>query len=269
MAASLATVLELDPLNADSYRGPITGDHYLFGGLVAAQALRAAARTVEAERAPHSLHAYFIRPGSAEEAIVYRVGRDRDGRNVSSRRIEAIQGDKVILHASLSFQVPTRGPKMTPPIPENRPPENFPLRDDLFLGPRQFIDVRSDFEAGTPNRFWVRVKGTIGNDSILQAAALTYLTDLSSGFGQSEHLHLGWARSSLDHAIWFHDRVSVEDWLLVDLNPVRASNGRGTYHGSIHDREGRMGCAYAQEMLLRDWERAPATVRERLGPKGR
>ena len=41
------------------------------------------------------------------------------------------------------------------------------------------------------------------------------------------------------------------DWVLVDLWPLRASGSRGTYMGSVHDRRGTLGCMLAQEALLR------------------
>ena len=48
----------------------------LFGGQILAQALRAAARTVDPDRYPHSLHGYFLRPGSAERPVLLQVWRD-------------------------------------------------------------------------------------------------------------------------------------------------------------------------------------------------
>ena len=71
-------LLELEPHGPDTYVGiaaryPWGGR--LFGGQVVAQALRAAARTVDVDRAAHSLHSYFIRPGATEEPIRYEVER--------------------------------------------------------------------------------------------------------------------------------------------------------------------------------------------------
>jgi acyl-CoA thioesterase-2 len=265
-AESLRDALALEQLEENLYRGPRTRSRFLFGGLVAAQALRAAAWTVPGERRPNSLHGYFLRRGSAERPIVYQVDRDRDGRSFSSRRVVAIQGGEVLLNAAMSFQVPTEAPTLASPIPDDRPAEAMPIRKDLFVGPREFFEVRSDFEAGAPDRFWVRSRSPVGPDATLQACALAYVTDLSSGFGRPEHAHLGWARSSLDHAIWFHEGVSVDDWLLVDMRPIRASHQRGTYHGTVHAEDRRMGCTFAQEIMLLDRSLAPERLRN---PGGR
>lgn len=55
---SLDDVLELEEIDRDLYRSRLVyPDQYaLYGGQVAAQALLAAGRTVDADRVPHSLH---------------------------------------------------------------------------------------------------------------------------------------------------------------------------------------------------------------------
>ncbi len=61
-AADLVALLELEPIEHDIYRGQNRniGTGRIFGGQVLAQALVAAARTVEDDRALHSMHGYFI-----------------------------------------------------------------------------------------------------------------------------------------------------------------------------------------------------------------
>ena len=58
-------LLELSETAQDRFTAPTPaeGPPRLFGGQVAAQALRAACATVEPGRPVHSLHSYFIRPG--------------------------------------------------------------------------------------------------------------------------------------------------------------------------------------------------------------
>ena len=69
---------------------PGKGERRLFGGLVAAQSVVAAYRTVE-EGALHSLHAYFLRPGKHGVPIRYVVYRIRDGRSFTTRDVVAYQ----------------------------------------------------------------------------------------------------------------------------------------------------------------------------------
>jgi acyl-CoA thioesterase-2 len=77
----------------------------VYGGLVVSQGLRAAYATVGSEYRVHSLHAYFLLPGTHEEPIRYEVDRIRDGRSFTTRRVVAHQSSGAILNLSASFQV--------------------------------------------------------------------------------------------------------------------------------------------------------------------
>ena len=92
-AAPLMAVLGLEERDRDVYVGltPSTRQQRIFGGQVAGQALMAAGRTAPAERAVHSLHSYFLRPGDPHEEIRYAVERIRDGRSFTTRRVLAFQ----------------------------------------------------------------------------------------------------------------------------------------------------------------------------------
>ena len=63
---NLADILDLEAIEVNLFRGVSPNDGFprIFGGLVIAQALMAAYKTVP-DRVCHSLHAYFIRPGDA------------------------------------------------------------------------------------------------------------------------------------------------------------------------------------------------------------
>ena len=84
----------------------------LFGGQVAAQALVAAAATVEADRLPHSFHGYFLRPGRIDLPVILEVDRDRDGRSFSARRVVAVQDGEVIFSMAPSFHVEPEGARL-------------------------------------------------------------------------------------------------------------------------------------------------------------
>jgi acyl-CoA thioesterase-2 len=103
----------------------------VFGGQVIAQALAAAQDTVSSERIAHSLHAYFMRAGSEDYEITYRVERDFDGGSFSTRRIIALQQDKPILNMACSFQKAEKGLSHQNPMPDVPPPEE--LKDEAEL----------------------------------------------------------------------------------------------------------------------------------------
>lgn len=50
--------------------------------------------------------------------------------------------------------------------------------------------------------------------------------------------------------MWFQEDIRADDWVLVDLRPVKARSARGAYHGSLRDRHGRLGATLYQEQLL-------------------
>ncbi|RYY36354.1 MAG: acyl-CoA thioesterase II, partial [Sphingomonadales bacterium] len=93
LVAQLTTLLDIEQIDTDLYRGPRQpgGVGRVFGGQVVAQALQAAQRSIGDDKAAHSLHAYFMRPGDEDHPIIYRVVRDFDGRSFANRRVIAMQ----------------------------------------------------------------------------------------------------------------------------------------------------------------------------------
>ena len=118
--------LELDRLDRDLFLGdPGRGEGRLFGGLVAAQSVMAAHRTVE-DGFMHSLHAYFLRPGRHGVPIRYVVYRIRDGRTFTTRDVVAYQAGEAIFNLSSSFAKPEEGIAYSEPAPDAPPPDGLP-----------------------------------------------------------------------------------------------------------------------------------------------
>ena len=123
----LVDLLDLEPIEVNIFRGvsPNEDRQRVFGGQVAAQSLMAAGRTVDIGR-PHSLHAYFLRPGDPTVPILYEVDRIRDGRSFTTRRVVAIQHGRAIFNLSASFHVDEAGLCRTRfPMPEVPAPEEL------------------------------------------------------------------------------------------------------------------------------------------------
>jgi acyl-CoA thioesterase-2 len=57
--------------------------------------------------------------------------------------------------------------------------------------------------------------------------------------------------ASIDHAMWFHRSVRVDDWLLYAIDSPSASGARGFTRGSVFSRDGRLVASAAQEGLMR------------------
>ncbi|WP_330970441.1 acyl-CoA thioesterase, partial [Lysobacter sp. A3-1-A15] len=120
-------LLSLERLEDNLFRGQSRdiGTKYVFGGQVLGQALSAAQATLEASRAAHSLHAYFLKAGDIRAPIVYQVDRTRDGGSFSVRRVTAIQHGQPIFFLAASFQEAQDGGEHQLTMPEVPGPEDL------------------------------------------------------------------------------------------------------------------------------------------------
>jgi len=204
---SLRSLLELEEIEVDYYRANyVFPDHHaLYGGQVAAQALRAAAYTVAPDRYPHSLHGYYLRPGDSSLPTLFEVHRDRDGRAFSARRVVARQQGKVIFNMSASFHIETEGPDLQEDAAPACPRPD--ACDEVTLARAFGVEAR---DTATPTErtewpmmFWTRCVEDFGEDRLMQACALTYVSDGSSGLARyADDAHV--PTSSVDHALWSH-----------------------------------------------------------------
>ena len=122
----------------------------LFGGLVAAQAYVAAARTVDVGPI-HSLHLYFLRPGRSSLPIHYEVEDIKQGKRFQTRQVRAIQDDQLIFQMMASFSANSAGVEHQDPMPQVPRPETLSNRDQARGKPgwdEQPIDLRTDDPAG-------------------------------------------------------------------------------------------------------------------------
>jgi len=277
LLADLVRLLDLERLEINLFRGESRdiGSPQVFGGQVLGQALMAACGTVEG-RAVHSLHAYFLRRGDFNAPIVYEVDRSRDGASFSSRRVVAIQHGQQIFTMAASFQIVEEGPDHQVPMPEVAPPEDLPdltseVRKHLARMPaerRRFWSLERPFEfrsveaieAGEPRpgvrHLWFRLVDRCPDDPVLHQCLLAYMSDYH--LLETATLPHGLAYrtadvtlASIDHAMWFHRPVRVDEWLLYALVSPSSSGSRGLAFGRIFDRAGRLVASTAQEGLMR------------------
>lgn len=251
--STVLDLLDLEEIDLDLFRvRRVFHDRYaLYGGQVAAQALLAAGHTVPQGRLPHSLHGYYLRLGDASRPTIFRVDRDRDGRSFSARRVVAVQGGKVIFNMSVSFQDPEPGVDLTAePMPPIDPPEALP---EFVLRRPVSFEARAERQADGvdfPIRLWARCTVPLPDDPLMHAVALTYLSDSVAGLAPY-HTPAARSGSSLDHAVWFHRHIRMDDWVLMDHVPRTIAGGRGWYTGTLHSRDGRLGASLVQEALFR------------------
>jgi acyl-CoA thioesterase II len=225
----------------------------LYGGQVAAQALRAGAETVPAGRHAHSCHGYFLSRGDASRPVLLIVHRDRDGASYSNRRVIAVQEGTVILNLTASFHVGEEGfDYQAHSAPAVTPPEELPDTPGgrLLIGVEMRIPEQARPELPWPSRAWLRARDPLPDDTF-HACALTYVSDMFSGLSLVPGISYRGPLTSIDHAVWFYRRVPLDEWILMDLQPESTAGGRGTYTGRIFGRDGRLAASIAQESLFR------------------
>ncbi|HEY6474470.1 MAG TPA: acyl-CoA thioesterase domain-containing protein [Acidimicrobiales bacterium] len=258
LADDLGSLLDLERVDRDLFRGRNANfgpRRALYGGQVAAQCLIAAAATVDDGRLPHSLHGYFLRAGRSDLPVILEVDRDRDGRSFSARHVNAVQDGEVIFSMVTSFHAETDlagddtvfdgAPRREVPEPMATPRGGW----NPLLEVREV--TRTDFLKGVfTDCAWVRATTRLSDDPLVHRAGLTYLSDIGSGFGQKPRSLSGRGGPSIDHSMWFQEHIRADDWVLVDLQPVKARSARGCYQGSLRNPDGSLGATLYQEHLL-------------------
>jgi acyl-CoA thioesterase-2 len=277
----LVDLLDLESIEVNIFRGvsPNEDRQRVFGGQVAAQSLMAAGRTVDTGR-PHSLHAYFLRPGDPTVPILYEVDRIRDGRSFTTRRVVAVQHGRAIFHLSASFHADEPGLTHQFPMPEVPDPDELdslvvrlePFRDtlgDWFAKPHP-IDQRHIGELpfsrnasrDPVQRLWIRADGDLPDDPLLHACIATYASDMSLFDTMLAPHNVSWddadfMGASLDHCMWFHRPFRADEWLLYDMDSPTAYGARGLARGLLFTRGGDLAVSMVQEGLMRMVPRRP------------
>ena len=262
--AELIDILDIEQVETNLFRGhhPKGRTGRLYGGQIMAQALISAGRTVEADRPPHSLHGYFLRPGDAKVPVVFSVDRLRDGRSFTTRRVSAIQHGKAIFSLDASFQVEEAGLSHQSEMPGLKPPAEASITDAMRND--RFITYLHEYKAVMANQplppvqnSWFRANGIISSgDRLLHAALLTYQSD-DALLSTSRLPHRGnferkdMQSASLDHAMWFHAPARVDQWLLYALDAPQSSAARGFNRGMMFDQSGVLVATTTQESLMR------------------
>jgi acyl-CoA thioesterase-2 len=278
--ADLVELLALSPAGDDRFLGQSQdlGWGTVFGGQVLGQALSAAEKTVPQERACHSLHAYFLRPGDVTEPILYAVDRIRDGGTFTTRRVVAHQHAQAIFSMSASFQGDEQGLEFQEAAPGAPDPSSLLGRDELarMITDRLPPALRAAATAEGPidtravqptdpirppksdprKQVWFRVRDPVDDDPHLHRHLLAYASDFHLLVSALLPHGIGWLDrdtrlASIDHAMWFHRPVRVDEWLLYALVSPSSSGSRGLAFGRVFDREGRLVASTAQEGLMR------------------
>ena len=290
--ARLEKILSIEEIDVNLYRG-YSPEHprwgRVYGGQTCAQSLVAAYRTVAAPLVAHSLHAYFLLPGSDDIPILYQVERLKEGGSFASRRVTGIQNGKAIFTMTASFQIPEVGLEHSDRMPSAPAPHTLPslleTMKELAVDERLPVKVRAGlaktasqpfamdlrrviprtiherYVPGQPDStVWMRVCGRLSDSLIIHQCAIAYLSDWTllettllphgvHGHQNSDTQFLQIA--SIDHSMYFHSPCRADEFLLVVMHSSRASNGRGLAHSNFYRRDGTLAVTAMQEGLIR------------------
>lgn len=270
--AELIADNQLRQLEAFEFEGVASHDSggRIYGGQVMAQALSASQKTVADDLVVHSMHVYFLRQGDPSAPVLYQVDPLRDGRSYCTRTVRAVQHDKSIFSATLSFQKLEQGLSYQSQMPDVPAPENLVSDRELYQAimpesdygwPLEFVQVQPmDFanpQACPPHSYtWFKTASALGDDLLLHQQLLAYASDnpiLTTALRPHgiTHFSPGVMVGSLDHALWFHQPCRVDEWLLFEAESDFSGGGRAMSRGKIYDQSGRLVASAAQEGVLR------------------
>ena len=284
--------LDLESTGEDEYRGTQTGQtaERTFGGLLMAQAVIAAGRTVDAVAAAkseargrpveaprlHAVNGHFIRGGDVDADIDYQVTRLRDGASIANRMVEVSQRGDVLCTFLLSYTHDKPGLEHQPEAPEVPDPESLPSLQDVLAGfdsdlarfvnalhPIQFRYAndpawiqRSTGESLAHNRVWMRPDGPVHADPNVHAALLAYTSDttLLDSILTTHGLSWGLDRvvaATINHSLWLHRPLAFDDWLLYATESPVAAGTRGMATGRFIRADGQLMASVTQECVVR------------------
>ena len=275
----LIKLLSLERVEVNLFRGIShdIGTSRVYGGQVLGQSIKAAQSTVD-DRHIHSLHAYFLRVGDHNSPIIYDVDRTRDGKSFSARRVVAIQHGKPIFTMSASFQIAETSVDYQEKMPDTTPPENlktindylgdvierapdkFKLTTSLYapfeLKPVEPVDLVNPQKREPIRHLWLRAADKLPDDPVIHHVLMAYISDFSLlDTNLLPHgLHILDSKiqiASIDHAMWFHRRFRIDEWLLYVCEGVSTSGARGVARGRFFTRDGVLVASTMQEGLIR------------------
>lgn len=268
--ADLQSLLSVTPTSvAHGFSGSqvTDGRSRVYGGQFLGQGLMAAASV--GLGTARSLHCYFIRAGAADVPITYNA-KPLGARLVA---VEGAQQDRLLFSMDVAYGAYADSPTMI--MPNVPPPEECIPRERGIQGldrnnestwavidspfDYRFVEnIWSEDYRHPRHHVWFRARSPTSADmsqTLAQAMAAYFSDDTIMDNGLFPH---GWQRAwqqfqtaSLDHVMWFHAPVDLDQWLLFAQDSPVAACGRALTRGSMFDRQGVPVATVHQEILMR------------------
>ncbi|ESO82778.1 hypothetical protein LOTGIDRAFT_149477 [Lottia gigantea] len=287
----LDQVLNLEKIGNGLYRSTYqvmnTGGRTIFGGQVIALGLLAAIETVSTDYHLHSLHCYFLNAGK-DQPIIYKVESTRGGNTYCSRGVKAIQNGQNIFTMQCSFKKAEKDPfQFQVKMPNVPKPHELKNKSEILnelldlkqhssgeniISHLQYLkqsDAKSLFafkpidqdcysterKYSPQNTVWCRLKEPIGNKQLCHKVVAAYVSDmLMLNAASRPGFHLGkhkFFMTTLDHSMWFHKPINVNDWLLFEIESPVTGEGRGFICCRVWSEDGSLVINATQEGVIR------------------
>jgi acyl-CoA thioesterase-2 len=267
----LADLVEVTQISEDTFSGSClagaTGR--IFGGQVAAQAMRSATLVSPEKRDIHSFSCIFLRPGNPDYEVRYVVTELRNGKSLSTYRVDAYQNidgnESLILTSTSSFHISEESQSFQDKMPSVIPAEECSLA--VYTPPGSSSRVREPIDLSWPDAppnskaaseprqmTWFKSRDKLPDEPLVHACALAYITDLTLAY--TAHRPLNDIKStlngaSLDHSMHFHRPFRADEWVLFEQEANSFSGARSISSGKIFTKDGLLIASVRQEALVR------------------
>jgi acyl-CoA thioesterase-2 len=267
----LGDLVEVTQISEDTFSGSClagaTGR--IFGGQVAAQAMRSATLTSPEKRDIHSFSCIFLRPGNPDYEVRYVVSELRNGKSLSTYRVDAYQNiggnESLILTSTSSFHIHEESQSFQDKMPSVIPAEE--CGPAVYTPPGSSSRVREPIDLSWPDAppnskvaseprqmTWFKSRDKLPDDPLVHACALAYITDLTLAY--TAHRPLNDVKStlngaSLDHSMHFHRPFKADEWVLFEQEANSFSGARSISSGKIFTKAGLLIASVRQEALVR------------------
>ncbi|WP_110180357.1 acyl-CoA thioesterase [Nocardioides solisilvae] len=248
----------------------------VFGGLLLAQAVVAAGRSVPAHHRPFTLQADFVAGVPTDEPLRWRVDHVSEAASLTTRRTTLVAPD-----GSERFTALSRWGSVRDDLADHRPAaaRAAPAPEELPGLPERFGDderIPRWWRAERPVHFrhteappyvettarqdhqsaWLRTTSALPDDPVVHAAVVAYVTDMSilegafRALGSRRHAP-GSRILSLTHTLAWHAHPDLSSWHQFDSEVRAVAHGRTQGEGRIFDRDGHHVVTAGQVGLVR------------------
>lgn len=281
--SELIALLTLEPSGHNAFVGRGSsgdGADATYGGHFLGQAIAAALSTGDTDFQLHSMHGYFLKGGKPNQSITYKVKTLREGRSFCTKRVTASQGKNTNFELLASFNkqeredffhsTATRDLAQIPRPEVIEPYKSIMAKLDPIPLPEEWalrehgIDVRIVNAPWVPSglsknggiNMWIKANGVAPSDPAVHAAMLAYQSDESIADNVLLPFNLTWGSPdlffvSLDHALWLHRPINLNDWHFVEQKPITVENNRGVASAKVWSESGSLVASFTQEILMR------------------